>query len=83
MQVGKTRVAQMGQVSRLGFITGIPGVQFSNTVPLPVNTVTVAGEGMAPYMFGYGVIPKNIKLLHCPSLCQSHGVTGCVLEGSG
>ena len=44
---------------------GIPWVQFSNTVPLPINTVTVAGEGMTPYMFGYGVIPKNIKFLHC------------------
>ena len=45
---------------------GIPQVQFSNTIPLPVNTVTVAGEGMTLYMFGYGVIPKNIKLLHHP-----------------
>ena len=68
---------------QIGFTMGIPWVQFSNTVPLPVNTVTIAGEGIAPYMFGYSVIPKNIKLLHCPSLHQPHGVTGCVLEGSG
>ena len=61
---------------------GILQVQFSNTIPLPVNTVTVAGEGMAPYMFGYGVIPKNIKLLCCPSSRQPHGVAGCVLAGS-
>ena len=27
---------------------------------------------MTPYMFGYSVIPKNIKLLHCPSLHQPH-----------
>ena len=44
---------------QLGFTTGIPRVHFSDTVPLPVNTVTVAGEGMTPYMFGYGVIPKK------------------------
>ena len=66
----------------VGFTTGIPRVQFSDTVPLPVNTVTVAGEGMTPYMFRYGVIPKNIKMLHCPSLHQPHGVAGCVLAGS-
>ena len=48
---------------------GIPWVQFSNTVPLPVNTVTVVGEGMTPYMFGYSVIPKN------------HA--GCVWDGGG
>ena len=52
--------------TRLGFTTGILRVQFSDTVPLPVNTVTVAGEGMTPYMFGYGAIPKNIKFLHYP-----------------
>ena len=51
---------------RVGFTTGIPRVQISNTVPLPVNTVTIAGEGMTPYMFGYSVIPKNIKFLHYP-----------------
>ena len=45
----------------LGFTTGIPWVQFSDTVPLPINTVTVAGEGMTPYMFGYGVIPKKLN----------------------
>ena len=56
----------------IGFTTGIPWVQFSNTVPLPVNTVTVAGEGMTLYMFGYSVIPKNIKLLCYPSSCQPH-----------
>ena len=60
---------------------GILRVHFSDTVPLPVNTVTIAGEGMTPYMFGYGVIPKNIKLLHCSSSCQPHGVAGCVLKG--
>ena len=43
----------------IGFTTGILQVQFSNTIPLPVNTVTIAGEGMTMYMFGYGVIPKN------------------------
>ena len=48
----------------LGFTMGIPRVQISNTVPLPVNTVTVVGEGMTLYMFGYGVIPINIKFLH-------------------
>ena len=59
---------------------GIPRVQFSNTVPLPINTVTVAGEGMTPYMFGYGGI-KNFKLLRCSSSHQPHGVAGCVLTG--
>ena len=49
----------------IGFTTGIPRVQFSDTIPLPINTVPVAGEGMTPYMFGYSVIPKNIKLLVC------------------
>ena len=44
---------------KVGFTTGIPRVHFSDTVPLPVNTITVAGEGMTPYMFGYGVIPKK------------------------
>ena len=53
-------------MASVGFTTGIPQVQFSDTVPLPVNTVTVVGEGMTPYMFGYGVIPKNIKFLHYP-----------------
>ena len=48
-------------VMPLGFTTGIPWVQFSDTVPLPVNTVTIAGEGMTPYMFGYGVIPKKLN----------------------
>ena len=49
------------QVQRqIGFTTGIPWVQFSDTIPLPINTVTIVGEGMAPYMLGYGVIPKNI-----------------------
>ena len=63
-----------GSISKafLGFTMGIPQVQFSNTVPLPVNTVTIVGEGMTPYIFGYGVIPKNIKLLCCPSSHQSH-----------
>ena len=56
--------------SDLGFTTGIPRVHFSNTIPLPINTVTVAGEGMTPYMFGYSVIPKNMKILHCPSSRQ-------------
>ena len=55
--------------ARIGFTMGILWVQFSNTIPLPINTVTIAGEGMTPYMFGYGVIPKNIKFLHC----QPHG----------
>ena len=55
----------------LGFTTGILRVQISNTVPLPINTVTVVGEGMTLYMFGYGVISKKIKLLHCPSSRQS------------
>ena len=67
--------------SLIGFTTGLPRVQFSNTIPLPVNTITVVGEGMTPYMFGYSVIPKNIKLLCCPSLCQPHSVTGCVPAG--
>ena len=56
---------------KVGFTTGIPWVQISNTIPLPVNTVTIAGEGMTPYMFGYGVISKKIKLLRCPSWHQS------------
>ena len=67
----------------IGFTMGILWVQFSNTIPLPINTITIVGEGMALYMFGYGVIPKNIKLLHCPSSCQPHGVAGCVLAGGG
>ena len=70
-ETGVRKVLTEGQVWRVGFTTGIPWVQFSDTVPLPVNTVTVAGEGMTPYLFGYGVIPKNIKLLpahHCVSL---------------
>ena len=58
----------------LGFTTDIPWVQFSNTVPLPVDTVTIVGEGMTPYMFGYGVIPKNIKFLHC----RPHGEEAAV-----
>ena len=60
--------------SSVGFTTGIPWVQFYNTIPLPINTVTVAGEGMTPYMFGYSVIPKNIKFLHC----QPHGEEAAV-----
>ena len=50
---------------------GIPQVQISNTVPLTVNTVTIAGEGMTPYMFGYGVISKKLNYYaahHCVSL---------------
>ena len=58
--------------SWIGFTMGILRVQFSDTIPLPINTVTIVGEGMILYMFGYGVIPKNIKLLCCPSLCQPH-----------
>ena len=54
-QVHETKVRDGG----LGFTTGIPRVQISNTVPLPVNTVTVAGEGMTPYMFGYSIISKK------------------------
>ena len=37
---------------RLGFTTDILWVHFSDTIPPPVNTVTVVGEGMTPYMFG-------------------------------
>ena len=54
-----------------GYTAGTLFRHRSDTVPLPVNTVTVAGEGMTLYMFGYSVIPKNIKLLpahHCISL---------------
>ena len=58
----------------LGFTMGILRVQFSNTVPLPINTITVVGEDMIPYMFGYGVIPKNIEFLHCPSSHQPQQV---------
>ena len=65
----------------IGFTMGILWVQFSNTIPLPINTVTIEGEGMTLYMFGYSVIPKNIKLLCCSSSCQPHSVTGCVLAG--
>ena len=43
----------------VGFTMGIQWVQFSNTVPLPINTVAIAGDGMTLYMFGYGVILKN------------------------
>ena len=60
----------MGSVQKIEFTMGIPWVQFS-------NTITVVGEGMTMYMFGYGVIPKNIKLLpahHCVSLTVSQVV---------
>ena len=59
---------------------GIPWVQFSNTIPLPINTITVAGEGMTPYIFGYesyDVIPKilNFYTAHHPvSLAMSQAV---------
>ena len=62
--------------SSIGFITGILWVQFFNTVPLPINTVTVVGGGMTLHMFGYGVIPKNIELQCCPLSHQPHGVAG-------
>ena len=58
----------------LGFTTGILRVQISNTVPLPINTVTVVGEGMTPYMFGCLDMVSYQKKLnyyaahHCVSL---------------
>ena len=61
----------------LGFTMGIPRAQFSKTIPLPVNTVTIVGEGMTPYIFGYGVIPKNIKLLVC--YAAHHCVSGSMM----
>ena len=54
----------------LGFTTGIPQVQISNTVPLPVNTVTVVGEGMTPYMFGYSVISKKKQTTMLPIIAS-------------
>ena len=55
------RTGSVGVTRQLGFTMGIPWVQFSNTIPLPINTVTVAGEGMTLYMFGYSVIPKILN----------------------
>ena len=50
---------------------GIPRVQFSDTVPLPINTVTVAGEGMTLYILdtvSYQKILKCYAAHHCISL---------------
>ena len=69
------REQAMSQLTR--FTTDIPWVQFSDTVPLPINTVTIVGEGMTPYMFGYGVIPKKLNCYaahHCVSLTVSQVV---------
>ena len=49
----------------LGFVTGIPRVQFSHTVPVPAKTVPMAGTGThQPVVFAVCYETRGIPFTH-------------------